>query len=113
VDLVAVSESSTINVSEHRDTLVVCCFISTKTIIFLFVVEELERKLLIALEELKLSVAQNTRILQMLQASSIAAADVPDLPGDVQLPVATVRDLQLLDDKLHDDELLGKALVST
>jgi hypothetical protein len=53
------------------------------------------------------------RILQMLQASSIAAADVPDLPGDVQLSVATVRDLQLLDDKLHDDELLGKALVST
>jgi hypothetical protein len=79
----------------------------------LFVVEEFERKLLMALEELKSSVAQNTRILQMLQASSIAAADVPDLPGDVQLPVATVRDLQLLDDKLHDDELLGKALVST
>lgn len=66
-----------------------------------------------ALEELKSNVAQNTRMLQVLQASNIAATDVPDLPGDVQLPVSSIRDLQLLDDKLHDDELLGKALVST
>lgn len=73
---------------------------------------EFERKMLMTMEELKSAVAQNTRILQVLQASSIATADIPDVPGDIQLPVATVRDLQVLNDRLHDDELLVTALVS-
>ena len=63
-------------------------YLTQKT--FAFFVVEFERKLLMALEELKSNVAQNTRILQMLQASNIAAVDVSDLPGDVQLPVSTI-----------------------
>ena len=42
-----------------------------------------------ALEEVKCAVAQNTRILQMLQACSVVSADVPELPGDVQFLIHT------------------------
>jgi hypothetical protein len=63
------------------------------------------------LEELKSAVAQNSRILQMLQASSVVTTDVPELPSDIRLPLTTMHDLQLLEDQLEDDELLTKTLV--
>lgn len=65
-----------------------------------------------ALVELKTLVEKNTQALQVYHAA-IAVGDVKDLPSDVQIPVKTLRELQILEDKLSDDETFAKTLVSS
>lgn len=87
--------------------MLVVCFV------FMCKLLEFEKKVLTALESLKVAVEHNSRALQQIINTSSAVSDVHELSSDVTLPVKSIRELQLLDDKLEDDENFGKALVNT